>query len=98
MASLGHKYELTHLPQDKMAAISQTIFSDAFFVKLKFCVFTKISLKFVHKGPIDDNPALVEIMAWRRTDGKHMNRAFVNTVSLVWMMACGISGTKPLYK
>ena len=29
MASLGHN-ELTHLPLDKMGAIPQTIFSDAF--------------------------------------------------------------------
>ena len=26
----------------------------------------KISLKFVPKGPINNNPALVQIMAWRR--------------------------------
>ena len=28
----------------------------------------KISLKFVPKGPINNNPALVQIMAWRRSD------------------------------
>ena len=30
----------------------------------------KISLKFVPKGSIDNNPALVQIMAWRRSGGK----------------------------
>ena len=30
----------------------------------------KISLKFVHKGPIDNNPALVQIMAWHGTGDK----------------------------
>ena len=31
----------------------------------------KISLKFVPKGPVNNNnPALVQIMAWRRPDGK----------------------------
>ena len=30
----------------------------------KLCILTKISLKFVPKGPIDNNPALVLIMAW----------------------------------
>ena len=34
-----------------MAAISQTIFSDAFSIK--------ISLKFIPKGQINNNPALV---------------------------------------
>ena len=43
-----------------MAAISQTMFSDAYiFVNEKICIFTKISLKFVPKGPIDNNRALV---------------------------------------
>ena len=42
-----------------MAAILKTIYSDAFFVKEKICILIKISLKFVPKGPIDNNPALV---------------------------------------
>ena len=50
---------LTHLPLDKMAAIVQKLFSVAFFVNEKFCILTKISLMFVPKGPIDNNPALV---------------------------------------
>ena len=33
------------------------------FVNEKFCILMKISLKFVRKGPIDSNPALVEVMA-----------------------------------
>ena len=32
---------------DKMVAISQTIFTDAFFATEKFCMLIKISLKFV---------------------------------------------------
>ena len=42
-----------------MAAISQTIFSDAFFVNQKFCILIKISSKFVSKGPINNNPAFI---------------------------------------
>ena len=46
-------------PLDKMAAISQTIFSDA-FSSMKIFIFShKISLKFVPKDPINRNPALV---------------------------------------
>ena len=48
---------LTHLPLDKMAAISQMTF--CIFVNEKFCILIKISLKFVPKGPIDNNQALV---------------------------------------
>ena len=44
--------KLTHLPCDKMAAISQTIFSDAISWMKCFVVLIKISLKFVPKGAI----------------------------------------------
>ena len=33
----------------------------------------KISLKFVPKGPINNDPALVQIMAWRRPDDKPLS-------------------------
>ena len=33
----------------------------------------KISLKFVPKGPINNNPALVHIMAWRRSGDKPLS-------------------------
>ena len=46
-----------------MAAITQTTFSNAFYLIEKFCISIKISLKFVPKGPIDNIPALVQIMA-----------------------------------
>ena len=47
-------------PPGKMAAISQTIFSDlCIFVTEDFCILIKISLKFVPKVPIDNDPALV---------------------------------------
>ena len=46
-----------------MAPILQTIFSVAFSKMKSFvqCILIKISLKFVPKGPIDNNPALVQI-------------------------------------
>ena len=33
----------------------------------------RISLKFVPKGPINNIPALVQIMAWRRTGDKPLS-------------------------
>ena len=39
----------------------------------KFCILIKISLKFVPKGPIDNDPALVKIMAWRRIGDKPLS-------------------------
>ena len=54
---------LTHWGRDKMAAISQTTLSNAFFLNENVRISIKISLKFVPKGPINNNPALVQIMA-----------------------------------
>ena len=42
-----------------MAAISQTIFSDAFSSMKSFFIVIKISLKFVPKGPIDNKLQMV---------------------------------------
>ena len=62
---LIHALNFTHLPLDEMAAIlADDIFKCIFFNE-KFCILIKISVKFVPKGPIDNNPALVQILAWR---------------------------------
>ena len=38
---------------------------------------TKISLKFVPKGPINNIPALVQIMAWRQPGDKPLSEAMM---------------------
>ena len=43
------------------------------FVNEKFCTSIKISLKFLPKGSIRNNLALVEIMAWRRIGGNPLS-------------------------
>ena len=48
-----------NLPLDKMAAISQTILSYCIFVNKKSYIVIQIWLKFVSKGPIDNNPTQV---------------------------------------
>ena len=40
------------------------------FLNEKARISITISLKFVPKGPIDNESALVQVMAWRRTDDK----------------------------
>ena len=37
------------------------------------CITIKISLKFAPKGPINNNPALVQIMAWRQSGDKPLS-------------------------
>ena len=49
---------------------------DAFkriFLNENVRISIKISLKFVSKGPINNNPALVQIMAWRRSGDKPLS-------------------------
>ena len=43
------------------------------FLKENFRISIEISLKFVPKGPIKNIPALVQIMAWRRSGDKPLS-------------------------
>ena len=60
---------LTHWDQDKMDAISQT----TFFLIENVWIPIEISLKFVCKGPINNIPALLQIMAWHRPGDKPLS-------------------------
>ena len=59
---------LTHWGRDKMAAIFQCIFMNE-----NIWIFIKISLKFVPKGPINNIPALFQIMAWHQSGEKPLS-------------------------
>ena len=48
------------------------------FVNEKFCILIKISLKFVPTGLIDNNPALVSIVARRRIGDKPLSEPMLN--------------------
>ena len=52
------------LRRDKIANIWQTTFSNVFFDSENVWISIKISLKFVPRGPINNIPALIQIMAW----------------------------------
>ena len=43
------------------------------FVNENIWIATKISLKFVPKGPINNIPALIQIVAWRQSDDKPLS-------------------------
>ena len=50
------------------------------FLNENFGILIKISLKFVHKGPINNIPALVQIMAWRRPGDKPLSEPMVGSL------------------
>ena len=58
---------LAHWGRVKMAAICADDILKCIFLNKKW-ISIKISLKCIPKGPIDNMTALVQIMAWRRTD------------------------------
>ena len=73
----SHHTRLTHWGRGKMAGVSQTTLSNIFFFDEKVIISIKISLKFVPKGTIDNIPALVQMMAWRRSGDKPLSEAML---------------------
>ena len=70
-------------------------FADDIFKRIFFnenvWITIKISLKFFPKGPINNIPALIQIMAWRRSGGKPLSEPMmVIYVSLGLNELCGI--------
>ena len=53
-----------------MAATSADDIFKCIFLNETYEITIRITLKFVHMSPIDNNPALVQVMGWRRTDDK----------------------------
>ena len=57
-----------------MAAILADDIFKCIFLNQKYDrISIQISLKFVPRSPIDNKPALVEVMAWRRTGDKPLH-------------------------
>ena len=63
---------LTHWGRDKMAAIFRCI-----FLNENVWIFITISLIFFPKGRINNIPALVQIMAWRRRGDKPLSESMM---------------------
>ena len=65
---------LTYLPWTKYPPFHRRYFQMYFiFVNEKFCILVEISFKFVPKGPINNIPLWVQIMAWCRTGNKPLS-------------------------
>ena len=59
------------------------------FVNEMFCILIKISLKFVPKGPIDNNPTLVQIMAWHRIGDKPLSESMRSQFTDIYVVQGG---------
>ena len=65
------------------------------FTNEKFFISIRIWLKFVPKGPIDNKPALVQVMAWRLTGDKPLPEPMLTqfTDAYMWGERSWRSGT-----
>ena len=63
---------LTHWDQNKNSHFTYNTYKFMFLYE-NCCILIPNSLKFVAKGPMNNEPALVEIMAWHQTDDKPLS-------------------------
>ena len=73
---------LTYWGRDKIATISQTTFSKEFFNQ-NVQISINISMRFVPKGPINNIPALVQMMVWRRLGEKPLSEPMVTLLTYI---------------
>ena len=55
------------------------------FMNENICSLIRILLKFISKCPIDNKPALVQVMAWRRTDDKPLPEPMITQFTDAYM-------------
>ena len=71
-----------------MAAILADNIFECIFLNEKFCILIKISVKFIPKGSIDNNPVLVQIMAWHRIGNKPLSEPILTRFTDAYMRKC----------
>ena len=73
-----YRFQLNSLrPRQNGRHFADDIFKCIFLIE-NVLIPVKISLKFVPKGPINNIPALVQIMAWRRSGDKPLSEPMMN--------------------
>ena len=70
---------LTHWSRDEIDGVSDDIFKRIFFNE-NIWIYIKISLKFVLKGPINNDLALLQIMAWRLDGAKPLSEPMMDSL------------------
>ena len=73
-----------HIEVENGHHFAESIFR-CIFLNGNICIFIKISLKFAPKGPIDNNPAPVEIMAWPRIGDKPLSELMLTQFTGAYM-------------
>ena len=77
---MGYLFLTLHL--DKMAAVYNL---KCIFLNENDTITIKISLKSVPRSPIDNKPALVQVMAWRQTGDKPLTEPMLTQFTDAYM-------------
>ena len=88
MAGLGKETVKLISPGQNGRYFAHVIFK-CVFVNEKFCILIKISL-FVPKVPIDNNPALIQMMAWRLIGDKPLSEPMLTPIH--WCIYVSLGG------
>ena len=103
---IGMAEVLIHNFYDKATADSDVIntlrprqngrhFADAIFMYIflngNVWILVKISLKYVPNGPINNIPALVQIMAWRRSGDKPLSEPMMAGLPMMTGLPLGLN-------
>ena len=75
--SFHQQFELPWLPCNVTVLLLHMTFSNVFSQNENIWISIKMSPKFIPKGPINNIPALVHIMAWRQTGDKPLSETMV---------------------
>ena len=73
---LPNNFFNTLRPKRNEQHFADNIFKHIFLIEIIW-ISIKILLKFVPKGPINNTPALVQIMAWRRSGDKPLSEPMI---------------------
>ena len=68
-----------------MAAILADDTFKCIFLDENYRIPNRISLKFVPRSPVDNKPALVQVMAWRRTGDKPLPEPMITQFTGAYM-------------
>ena len=83
------KTPLAHLPSEQNGCHFPDDLFISIFVNENVCILIKMSLKFVPDGLINNKPALVQIMAWRRIGDKPLSEPMLTQYTDAYMRHYG---------
>ena len=76
---------LTHPPLDKMVTILADAVFKCIYLNANDRIPITISLKLIPRSPIYNKPALVQVMAWRRTGDKPLPEPMLTRSTVAYM-------------